>query len=82
MNTPFKNPALACCFHAKSRQDADDRAEFQQKHCGPALVNKHWDEEDQWYCSPFNAAPEEEKMVDIHSSHSLSSCTGTWKHYP
>lgn len=57
----FKNPILACFFHAGSKQDADTRAEFQQKHCGTALVNKHWDEEDQWHCSPFNTAPEEEE---------------------
>lgn len=48
-------------FQPKWKRDADAEAEFQLKHCGTALVNKHWDEEDQWHCSPFNTAPEQEK---------------------
>lgn len=58
---PSKNPIRSCIFRAKSKQDADAEAGFQQKHCGTALVNKHWDEEDHWHCSPFNTAPEEEE---------------------
>lgn len=59
--TSFKNPILTCFFHSKSKQHPDAEAEFQQKHCGTALVNKHWDEEDLWHCSPFNTAPQKEK---------------------
>ena len=59
---PLQRIQYGCAFfRAKSKQDADAEAEFQQKHCGMALVNKHWDEEDQWHCSPFNTAPEEEE---------------------
>lgn len=58
------------------KRNAD--SQFQQKHRGTALVNKRWDEEDQYHCSPFNTAPEEEKQ--IFSPAALSSCTGTQKH--
>ena len=58
---PSKNPIWSCFFRAKSKQDADAEVGFQQTHCGTALVNKHWDEEDHWHCSPFNTAPEEEE---------------------
>lgn len=57
------------------KRNAD--SQFQQKHRGTALVNKHWDEEDQYHCSPFNTAPEEKQ---IFSPAALSSCTGTWEH--
>lgn len=46
---PFKNPLLVCCLHAKSKQDADSKAEFPQKHCDTALVNKLWAEQDQLF---------------------------------
>lgn len=32
------------------------RPSFNRNQCGPALVNKRWDEGDQWHCSPFNTA--------------------------
>lgn len=65
----FLEPNIILFFHAQSKQDADTEAEFQQKHCGTALVNTHWDEEDRWHCSPFNTAPEEEE----NSRYSLQS---------
>lgn len=64
---PFKNPILALLplffpLLAKSKgEHGHTEAGFQQTRCGTALVNKHWDEEDQWHCSPFNTAPEEQE---------------------
>lgn len=54
-------------------QKSKQGSEFQQKHCGAALVNRHWDEEDQRHCSRFNTTQRRRKEW-IFTPSSLRLC--------
>lgn len=83
-NTVFNNSVQGCLFTLNWKQDANNEAAFQQKHCGITLVNNHWKERNRSRSSSFSAAEEENKYEEVQQhrcpaglEHKTPSITGS-----